>query len=167
MICRYKQQCQDLQRALAELQVERDESITQVAIIRRAFAATFFQRRRRRSIRLAGCVGDEEAAIAQAVAAGTGTNVSSPTLAVRKVSHIPSIKHFQVKMQEYSGTRSKSWISGTSPQAGIKRYSESAVKNFEISAADTGDSAAQVLETPFTSTQTSSHTIILPMKILL
>ncbi|XP_024373646.1 uncharacterized protein [Physcomitrium patens] len=139
----YKQQCQDLQRALAELQVERDESITQVAIIRRAFAATFFQRRRRRSIRLAGCVGDEEAAIAQAVAAGTGTNVSSPTLAVRKVSHIPSIKHFQVKMQEYSGTRSKSWISGTSPQAGIKRYSESAVKNFEISAADTGDSAAQ------------------------
>jgi len=50
-LCRYQQQCQDLRRSLAALQAERDESATQVAVIRRAFAATFFQRRRRRSSR--------------------------------------------------------------------------------------------------------------------
>ncbi|KAG0590375.1 hypothetical protein KC19_1G094600 [Ceratodon purpureus] len=102
----YQQQCQDLRRSLAALQVERDESVTQVAVIRRAFAATFFQRRRRRSNRTAGHVANEQAAFAQAVAAGASTNVASPTLAVRK----PNIKHVQTKMQEHSTTRTNKWL---------------------------------------------------------
>ena len=86
----------------------------QVAVIRRALAATFSQRRRRRSNRTAGNVASEQAAFAQAVAAGAGTTVASPTLGVRKAN----IKHVQTKMQEYSSTRAGKWLTGMQwPQA--------------------------------------------------
>lgn len=86
-------------------------------MIRRAFAAAFFQRRRKRGSRTAGHVTNEQIAFAQVVAAGTGTSNASPTLSVRKAPQIPSIKHVQMKIQECNGSRiEKPWNYGVLPQ---------------------------------------------------
>ncbi|KAG0579097.1 hypothetical protein KC19_4G072900 [Ceratodon purpureus] len=145
----YQQQCQDLRRSLAALQAERDESATQVAVIRRAFAATFFQRRRRRSSRAGGHVGNEQAMFAQAVAAGAGTNISSPTLAMRKASpHIPSMKQLQMKMQEYNSTTrgGKTWLPGIWPQAEDHHHSECTIENLELSQGTAAGESVENLE---------------------
>lgn len=117
--------------------------ILQVAVIRRAFAATFFQRRRRRSSRAAGHVANEQALFAQAVAAGASTNISSPTLAMRKaLPHIPSMKQLQIKMQEYNGTtRAGMW-----PQAEDHHHSECTIENLEISQATAAGESVENLE---------------------
>lgn len=101
----------------------------QVAVIRRAFAATFFQRRRRRSSR--AIHADGQASFAQAVA-GAVTNLASPNLGTRK-SHIPSIKHFHMKMQEYGGSKAGKWLPGMWPQADGNNQRNSV--NLEVSRA--------------------------------
>jgi tripartite motif-containing protein 37 len=117
-------------------------------VIRRAFAATFFQRRRRRSSRAAGHVANEQVLFAQAAAAGAGTNIASPTLAVRKASsHIPSMKQLQMKMQEYNGTtRAGKWLPGTWPQAEDYHHSECTIEHLELSQAPAAGESVENLE---------------------
>ena len=119
-------------------------------MIRRAFAATFFQRRRRRSSRAAGHVANEQVMFAQAVAAGAGTNIASPTLTVRKPSpHIPSMKQLQMKMQEYNTTTraGNSWHPGIWPQAEDHHRSECTIENLEPShGASTAGESVENLE---------------------
>ena len=43
------------------------------------------------------------------------SSVTSPALSTRK-SHMPSIKHFHMKMQEYGGTKVGKWLPGMWPQ---------------------------------------------------
>ncbi|XP_024516254.1 E3 ubiquitin-protein ligase TRIM37-like [Selaginella moellendorffii] len=45
----FLQQCLDLRRALSSCQAERQEAVTQVAVLRRAFASSIWQQRRRKN----------------------------------------------------------------------------------------------------------------------
>ncbi|XP_024371078.1 uncharacterized protein [Physcomitrium patens] len=149
----FQQQCQDLRRSLAALQVERDESATQVTVIRRAFATALFQRRRRRSNRTVGQVANEKVALAQAVATGTGTTIASNTLALRKELQVSSIKDLPRTMQDSSGTRAgKSWNLGMLPQCEDRCNSECTIviHSEDISQAVAADSPVRPNESSLT-----------------